>query len=293
MKNSIQFYKDKTLVAEKNSFGWLLRLLYKTHIGKIIRIFLTKKYSSILVGWFYTSPLSRFLIQPFIKKYKIAIADFIIPANGYKTFNDFFIRAVKPEARPISSAYAVAAADSKIYVINNITNQCQFFIKSAPFVIDTFLDKAAALRFFSKADLIVFRLAPYDYHRFHFPFDCIPQTSIVIDGTLETVNPISFKTGLMPLTTNKRVIIPLQKNTGEVWFLVAVGALFVGSIVTTYTPHKFYKKGDEAGYFQFGGSTVVLLAPAGEVIIRNDIFCHSAEHIETAVLMGESIVESS
>ena len=137
--------------------------------------------------------------------------------------------------------------------------------------------------------LLIFRLAPYDYHRFYFPFDCIPGLIVKIKGKYDSVNPIVFKSGYQPITENKRHLIILKtKNFGEV-AMVPVGAICVGKIIETFTENQDYDKGDEAGYFSFGGSTVVLAFEKGKVSIDPKFVEHSKAGYETQVLFGERI----
>ena len=139
--------------------------------------------------------------------------------------------------------------------------------------------------------MMLFRLAPYDYHRFHFPVDCFATKSKNINGILESVNPIVYKSGIQPLTENERQIIILKNDVfGEI-VVVLVGAMFVGKIVQTYLPDKNYKKGEEIGYFEFGGSSIVVLVKKDALKIKENFIKNSQEGFETEVKMGQSINE--
>ncbi len=291
LKNSIYYYKNGTLIAEKNSLLWLQRFLSSSRIGFVINVLLANKYSAKFLGVFYSAPFTKKLIPAFIKEHEIDLEHFIVPENGYKSFNDFFIRQIKKSKRPLAETSWISPADSKIYIHHNVNPASRFFVKSAPFLLKKFLGPTISAPY-QNADIAIFRLAPYDYHRFHFPVDCIPKQPIVLNGWLGTVNPVSFLSGLMPLTKNKRIIIPLEYSSGGIGYLVAVGAMFVGSIKTTYTPGKPYKKGDEAGFFEFGGSTVVLITAPGTIAFKDEFKAHSKENFETAVLIGESLSDS-
>jgi hypothetical protein len=148
-----------------------------------------------------------------------------------------------------------------------------------------------------------FRLAPTDYHRFHFPFDCTPSAPVLIKGEYETVSPIAFRVGLWPIAINKRARIMLKSPIfGDVVMMV-VGASMVASLNFTYTPGQPVEKSSEAGYFAFGGSTICLLFKK-DVVALPDVLVARSENkqlaqsagsyektaaFETAVLMGQGV----
>ena len=284
----VSFYQGNELVTEVNpSFG-SLQFLYTNRIGKIIRNLIARRWLGHLAGMYKSSWLSKSRIQPFIKAYDIDMSEYEIPEQGYASFNDFFIRKFKPGARSIGNGI-VSPADSKLYVIPNISTDTLFFVKHKSFNLEKFLGSKELADYYRNGTLIIFRLAPYDYHRFHFPVDCIPSEPLVIRGILESVNPIVFKNGIQPLTENERHVILLKTEHLETIAMVPVGATLVGKIVETYQPNQAHKKGDETGYFAFGGSTVVLLFKQGATKPAPAFLQHSLQGYETAVKMGEVI----
>ena len=136
---------------------------------------------------------------------------------------------------------------------------------------------------------MIFRLAPPDYHRFHFPFACIPGNPRIITGKLESVNPVVYASGIQPLVENERHVIELKSNVAGDVVMIPVGACFVGKIIETFKAGLPYNKGDEVGYFAFGGSTVVLLFKKNTITLRDDLVRYSALGYETAVKMGEGV----
>jgi phosphatidylserine decarboxylase len=232
-------------------------------------------------------------IAPFIQKHQIIMDDFLKPAGGYQSFNDFFIRKLRPGAREINqdSDIIVSPADAKIYVIPNISTDTLFFVKHKPFNLEKFLGNQKLAEQYKNGTLIIFRLAPYDYHRFHFPADGTPSAPHIIHGRFESVNPLVLKSGIQPLTENERHIVLFKTDTFDTIAMVAVGAMMVGKIVHTYKPNTHYKKGDEAGYFAFGGSTVVLLFKHGIISPLPLFLQHSLQGLETAVKMGQAIAK--
>ena len=107
------------------------------------------------------------------------------------------------------------------------------------------------------------------------------------------MNPIALKSVTELFCKNKREwSIFHSDNFGDV-LCIEVGATFVGSIVQTYVPGKRVKKGDEKGYFKFGGSTIILFFEKSRVKIDEDIIDHTNKGYETSVVMGGKIGEKA
>lgn len=294
-KKGNYYYNDKNeLVGEKIEALVGLNFLYNNSLGVIIRVISSKKIVSKILGWYQDSWLSRLKINSFIKKYDIDVSEFLLSVDKFKSFNDFFIRELKPGTRliPDLKTAVISPSDSKLFVIPNISLDIEFFVKNNKFSLNTFLqDKSVLVEKYENGQMLIFRLSPSDYHRYHFPFDCFAGNYTVINGILESVNPIVYKSGVQPLYENERQLIELNSNLfGDVLF-VSVGAMFVGKIVNTYVPNKNYKKGDEIGYFEFGGSTLVMLFEKDKIKIKQRFLTNSAQGYETEVKMGQIITE--
>ena len=124
------------------------------------------------------------------------------------------------------------------------------------------LGNEALARDFTGGPLLLARLCPVDYHRFHYPDDGRVLESYRAHGAYHSVNPVALKAKSDVLATNERHITILDtKNFGKLAY-VEVGAMCVGKIVLTHTEGEF-RRGDEKGYFLFGGSTVVVLGQRG------------------------------
>ena len=138
--------------------------------------------------------------------------------------------------------------------------------------------------------MIILRLAPNDYHRYHFPCDGKALAPIKIKGPLYSVSPYALvKNFTRVFIENKREITSLQTSTYGNMLLIPVGATMVGSILQSYTSDSAIKKGDEMGYFAFGGSTIVILFEKGKVKIDQDLLDNTSKGMETGVRMGEQI----
>ena len=162
------------------------------------------------------------------------------------------------------------------------------WIKGQNFSVRNLLGSEALASTFEGGSIAVFRLAPQDYHRYHFPINGILTETHQIEGPLYTVNPIAVNK-VDVFTVNQRSVSILDSpEFGKVAF-VCVGATLVGSIVHTHQLQQQFTKGDEFGYFQFGGSTTILVFQQGRIEYDLDLLQHSGRSVETLLKMGERI----
>jgi phosphatidylserine decarboxylase len=262
--------------------------------------------------WFQQEAYEGGDIKNFIEKYSLDMTDYAKEKpSDYENFNEFFYREFKDGVRKIDlrDEIIVSPADCKVRVLPNITATSKFFVKQVPFNLAAFLDDACLAEQYEGGTLFTFRLAPTDYHRFHFPFDCTPSVPLFIKGEYETVNPIAFRVGLWPVVINKRARITLHSPVFGDVIMMVVGASMVASLNFTYTFDAPVKKGSEAGFFAFGGSTVCLLFKK-DVIQLPDLLVVRSENkhlddkkdgaiyekksaFETAVRVGQGVAGKS
>ncbi|KAF7370638.1 hypothetical protein MSAN_00696800 [Mycena sanguinolenta] len=259
------------------------------------------KEQSIKEGKHFDSPESAANIPSFINTYSLDTSELLEPdVSKYKTFNEFFFRKLKPDARPVDNAddprAICSAADCRLTVYQSVDFAKQFWIKGRNFTIPNLIGvdpSSEKASIFDNSSLAIFRLAPADYHRFHCPIDCIVGETTHIPGQYYTVNPQAVnEPGFDVFTANTRSVLYLtQKATGLPVAFVAIGALLVGSIVWTNGGEKGkeVKKGEELGYFAYGGSTVVAVFPKGVVEFDEDLVSNSAVPVETLVKVGNSL----
>ena len=282
--------KETGQVQIENVYGekWL-DWLYHNPVGEATLWTIAKrKIVTSLYGDQMEKPASADKIVPFIEEYDVDIT--IAQKQNFKSFNDFFIRQLKPEARPIvSDSLAVASpADGKILAYENVSNS-DFYVKGFRFNVDSFLDNTELAKKYKDGSMIVFRLAPPDYHRYHFPVSGITSSSnIKIDGDYYSVNPLALRKKAEIFWLNKREYGVIQTPVFGDVVMVEVGATMVGSMIQTYSGTTV-KKGQEKGYFKFGGSTVVLLFEKDQIKIDADLLTNTANGLETTIKMGEQI----
>lgn len=288
--------KEKETVMAK---GLIMFLYGNSPLSKLLaplcHTFLSRSSGfSKLCGLYQKSRLSRSCILPFIKKYDVNQNEFKDPVSSFKSFNDFFIRTLKAQARPIDSSpfTATCPADGRYLCFQNLKTIETFWIKGKQFNLNTFIQNPRLAAQFTGGSMVIARLCPSDYHRFHFPVSGTPSQAQLINGPLFSVNPLALKKNFLILQENKRMVTLIESpQFGSVAF-IEIGATNVGSIVQTYKSKTAHSKGDEKGYFSFGGSCVVLLFEKGKIALDHDLCQNTLQGFETKALMGQSLGKS-
>ena len=289
-QDSIQYYERESgqLKTEKVAGEKWLVWLYNNPIGETTLWALAKrKLVSSIYGKMMDRTSSAKRIHPFIEDFDIDMS--CAQEQEFKNFNDFFTRKLKDNARPIDTSFniVVSPADGKILAYADISNS-DFIIKGFRFDVSSFLDNAVLAQKYRDGALLIFRLAPVDYHRFHFPVSGNLTPIKKIEGDYYSVNPFALRKKAEIFCLNKREYAIISSSLFGDVIMAEVGAAMVGSIVQTYTGSSV-KKGEEKGYFKFGGSTVVLLFEKDKINIDKDLLINTAKGHETAVKMGERI----
>lgn len=265
--------------------GWTPRLFSKWLLPCIAK----SPFFSSLYGVLQKSLLSRKKIAPFIQTYEIDEGEFADPASSFRSFNDFFIRKLKAAARPIAESSAVLPADGRYLVYPNLAKVPGFFIKGQSFSLPEFLKDPILARRFAEGSMVIARLCPTDYHRFHFPCSGVPSKPRLINGALFSVNPLALRKNLSILWENKRFLTEIDTDDFGTVLYVEIGATCVGEVKQTFMFNQKVQKGEEKGYFSFGGSCVVLLFEPGRIQFDADLVAHSEKFLETKALFGQSL----
>lgn len=249
-------------------------------------------FFSSLYGWWQNLSLTKRKIRPFVETFHVDLSEFQKSSpEEFRSFNDFFTRKLRADARLFDNEknIAIIPADGRYLFYQNIKEADGFVIKGEKFDLETLIEDPILAARYSHGTMVIARLCPSDYHRYHFPCDCVPGPSRVINGWLYSVNPIAVKRDIHIFTQNKRAVCELQTECfGNVLFL-EIGATNVGSINDTYTANQFYPKGAEKGFFAFGASSLILLFEPGRIILDEDLVAYSSEHVEVKCLMGQSM----
>ena len=268
------------------SQGKLLGKLYGSKPGRVMLKVLTKPAVSKLAGLALDHPLSTVAIPPFVLKKHIKMDEFA--DAPYKSFNAFFTRPVKPASRPIdmSPEALISPCDSKLTVVP-ITENTRFTVKDTEYSLAAFVGCKKLAKQFEGGKVLIFRLTPDDYHRYCFPDNARIGRTRMIPGVLHTVNPVSAQY-VKVYHTNTRTVTMLRSEHFGKMLQIEVGAMFVGKIVNH--PHGAeIRRGVEKGYFEFGGSTIVLVLEKDAAEIDAQILKNSENGAETIVRYGEQI----
>ncbi|CAG8352164.1 unnamed protein product [Penicillium salamii] len=278
-----------------------IRLLYKGIKSRDMekkRIRRVLRSLSVKQGRKYDDPASASQIQDFINFHQLDMSEVLMPIEKFHNFNEFFYRALKPDARPCSGPdepkIVVSPADCRSVVFDRMSDATGIWVKGREFSIERLLGDAYpqdAARYRNGA-MGVFRLAPQDYHRFHIPVDGIMGEPKTIEGEYYTVNPMAIRSSLDVYGENVRILVPIDSVEHGRVMVVCVGAMMVGSTVITRKAGEKVSRAEELGYFKFGGSTLLVLFEDGKVNFDRDLADNSKGPLETLIRVGMSVGHS-
>ncbi|HZF38554.1 MAG TPA: phosphatidylserine decarboxylase [Blastocatellia bacterium] len=293
----ILLYNRKTGSLEEEAVfeKELMEFLYGSRLGFFITELLFKhRWATELYARLQHGPGSKSKISKFVESHGVNIDELDRPIESFKSFNEFFIRRLKASARPIDRdpANLISIADCRLSVYP-IREDAVYPVKAGSFTIARLLGDEEIAAGYAASYIgglcLIFRLAPVDYHRFGYVDDCEQSPVEAINGFYRSVHPLSLRRMKAVFTENRRESCVLKTaNFGEVVH-VDVGATGVGRIVQNYPGGGRFARGEEKGYFEFGGSTVILLLKPGAAKIDDDIVEYSGRGIETIVRYGEKI----
>lgn len=268
---------------------WLLWLYYNPIGEATLWALVKRKIVTTIYGNMMDRAYSSKRVHPFIEDFEIDMS--VAQKKEFKNFNDFFTRKLKDDARQIDtcSNIVISPADGKILAYADISNT-DFIVKGFRFDVFSFLDNPDLGQKYQNGSMLIIRLAPADYHRFHFPISGNISQNKKIEGDYYSVNPLALRKKARIFCLNKREYTILSNPLFGDVIMAEVGATMVGSIEHTFKGSSV-NKGEEKGYFKFGGSTVVLLFEKNKIRIDEDLLINTAKGYETTVKMGERIGE--
>jgi len=282
-------YRGETCV-EKVYGDKALRWTYGTLGGQIsLNILVKRALFSRWYGWKMDRPSTRAKIAPFIKDYGLDAAEFVRDVDDFENFNEFFFRELNLEARPIDSdaSSVVFPADGRHLCVPDLSQSKGLFVKGEMFNLATLLRSSDLADQYAYGSLLLSRLCPVDYHRFHFPVAGVPSGTELIKGPLYSVNPIALRQNIHILATNKRTLTKVKTESLGTVLLMEIGATCVGSICQTYTEGAVVEKGSEKGYFRFGGSSTITIFEPGRIQFDEDLVENSQRNRELYARIGD------
>ncbi|HDR1021925.1 TPA: phosphatidylserine decarboxylase [Pasteurella multocida] len=281
------------------------KLSYWQRIKIAFQYVMPQLYLTQIAGWFAKQQwgvVTHFVIKLFAKKYNVDMSEAAKPNfNDYPSFNEFFIRQLAENARPINQNPTALClpADGRISQMGHIDNDLLLQAKGHYFSLSDLLagDEALANQF-KEGEFATTYLSPRDYHRVHMPCDATLRKMIYVPGDLFSVNPFLAEHVPNLFARNERVICVFETEFGTM-VQILVGATITASMSTvwagvinpprpnqittwTYEGERAVKlmKGQEMGAFQLG-STVINLFEKDRVQLADHL------HVDSPVRMGE------
>jgi len=263
---------------------------YGTRMGKLALHALAKRaLFSQWYGWRMNRAISTRRVAPFIRKYGLNASEFLEDPAGFKSFNEFFYRKLKPAARPIDPdpAAVVFPADGRHLGFQNASQIEGIFVKGQVLDLKSLIRDDQLAAKYARGSMVMSRLCPVDYHRFHFPVAGVPTRPEILNGPLFSVSPIALRRNIRFLVENRRARSLVETKDHGTVLMFEIGATNVGSIEYTFVAGEPVQKGAEKGYFKFGGSSMITLFEPGRVQLSADLLYQSAQRTELYARIGD------
>ena len=281
----MQVWNRKELIETPEVGAGAMRFAYENPVGRALtKAILCRKFISNLYAAWQKSRLSKGKVRKFIAQYHIALDD--CTAQEFPNFNAFFTRKRKNYVNQTAENELPAIADSKLTALPIDENRV-FTVKGVPYTAAELLENETLAAEYAGGTCLIFRLSPDDYHRYVYPDAGTQEKTIHIKGVLHSVNPIAGSLGVYRRNARRYTVLHTA-HFGDV-VQMEVGALLVGKICNHSEAAGSVAKLQEKGYFEYGGSTVILLLKKDAVTVDSDILEYSAKGIETKVKIGERI----
>lgn len=272
--------------------GDIMSTLHETRTGRFaMHALCSLRPLSRAVAWPQSLGRSKGHIKEFAEAHGIDAKDIEKSIAEFSSFDEFFIRRIKPESRPVdpSPEAVVSPSDGRVFALDELRNGGSFEVKGAEFCVSTLLGDPVFAKRFEGGSLSIVYLAPSDYHWFHYPVDARLFSSRIRGRRLYSVSDVSLQNGFRPFDFNYRCVNVLESEVVGTFAMVEVGAFYVGRLSQVDAEPGFKRKGAPKGYFGLGGSSVVLVFEPGRVVFDEDILQVSRAGRSALVRMGERI----
>lgn len=278
--------REGNLIKEQTDQDQLLEWMYTHSIGRLALKPLVSPSFSKWMGRLLDTRLSSKIINRFVKSAGIDLSEY--EDTTYRSYNDFFTRKIKTGNRPLSgdSGTLISPADGRVSVYP-ISEKTTFSVKNTEYTLRTLLHSKTLASHFVGGTAIIVRLTVSDYHRYIYAADGIKSKNYHIPGVFHTVNPVANDYAPIYKENTREYTVLHTKEFGDI-IQMEVGALMVGKI-TNHHEKATVHRGDEKGYFEFGGSTIILLVKPNSVTIRPDFFQNTKAGYETEIHQGEAL----
>lgn len=275
-----------------------IKFIYDNSFGQILAPIVASKPISQLYGCYQDLAISKSKVPPFVEKFNIDLSIYKAGSvstekkeNSYKNFNEFFIREFEENQRSFvdDENKMPAFCEARYFGHQEINNDVNIPVKGKLLNSKDLLGESKWSETFEGGPLLVARLCPVDYHRYHYPLSGETLDSFQIKGQYHSVNPLALKSKPEIFIINERRASILETEKFGKLAYIEVGAAMVGKIIQSHDETKAHSKGDEKGYFLFGGSTVILLGEKGKWSPSDDILRNTKDGVETYLHLGEEV----
>lgn len=280
------------MIEEKVYGGEWLDFAYKfPPLRALISQTWVQKFVSNYVGEKKKSAGSKNDIEPFLKNFAMTLDEYVVPDEGFGSFNEFFVRFKKKVSFPQEPSAFGSPCDARLSVSRIENGIPALKIKGKDILLPDLL--GSFKNHCPKSGwAMTFRLCPLDYHRFHFVDEGVVSKAQKLGTQLHSVNPWALQQIPQIFEWNERQLaIQQSKNFGEIIYL-EVGAMCVGRIHQTYDDNALAYRGQEKGYFDFGASTLVVIVgdgPQQKLNLNPKILEKNEEGIEVLVRLGQTL----
>ncbi len=278
--------RDGSRWEEENSQDRLLRRLYHSRWGRMVLRVLTLPLLSRLGGWALNTRISAAAIPSFIRSNHIDMSQY--EDRKFMSYNDFFTRKIKAGRRPVETdpSVLISPCDGKVSVFK-IWEDSQFHIKNSVYTVKSLTRSDRLAEKYAGGWCVLIRLTVDDYHRYCYPDNGRKSKNYRIPGVFHTVNPVAVSCAPVYKENTREFTIIRSEHFGDI-LQMEVGAMMVGRISNHHEKARVHR-GEEKGYFQFGGSTVILLLEPDVFWPDCDIVANTLEGYETVIKMGNSL----
>lgn len=278
------------VTVEENGQDKLLRHLYNDRGGRLCLRVLVSPWISKMAGRLLNTGFSARFVGDFVEKNRIDLS--ICEKQKFSSWNDFFTRRLRQGERPVDERekVLVSPCDGKLSVYR-IDKNSRFWIKDTEYTVEQLLRNKSLAERYLGGYALVFRLTVDDYHHFCYPADGKKSDNVVVPGIFHTVNPVANEVYPIYRENARKYTLLKTEKFGTV-LMMEVGAMMVGKITNVEKKSVSVKKGQEKGWFEFGGSTIILLLQHGKVRLDYDLIENTENGYETVVRMGERIGET-
>lgn len=264
-----------------------IRFLYNTAVGRMALKLLVKPEISKAVYYYMASPMSKWMIDNYIKKYKIDMS--LYKEMSFGSFNDFFVRN-KKEIKRISDESALISPCDGFLSAYRISPERKFHIKHVDYNIQALLENKVIADKYKDGYCLIYRLAPHNYHRYIFTDNGEIRHKRRINGELHCVRPMVCEK-LPVYIRNSREYTVIKSDNFGCLVQMEIGALFVGRICNHDISGRIQRY-TEKGYFEFGGSTIIMLLEKGKAVLDNAVMRNINTGKEIVVNVGEKVGHS-